>query len=94
MRKVSSTGNSLAYLLCQEQKSATADVRVVSNRIRKISLVVAALILAGVGAWAASTTQARVATPTLESVDPLQIMMNARNLPVDEHVDYSLEFPK
>jgi len=32
MRKVSYTGNSLAYLLCQEQKSATADVRVVQMR--------------------------------------------------------------
>jgi hypothetical protein len=32
MRKVSLIGNSLAYLLCQEQKCATADVRVISNR--------------------------------------------------------------
>ena len=98
MRKVSltgNTGNSLAYLLCQEQKCATADVRVVSNRrpdIRKISFVVAALILAGVGAWAASTTQARVATPTLESVDPLQMMTNAKNLPHEDFVDYTFVF--
>ena len=95
MRKVSSTGNSLAYLLCQEQKCATADVRVVSNRrpdIRKISLVAAALILAGVGAWAASTTQARVATSAGDPLDPMQIMMNAKNLPIEQHVDYSLEF--
>ena len=29
------TGNSLAYLLCQEQKCATADVRVVRTQLRK-----------------------------------------------------------
>jgi len=95
MRNLSSTGNSLAYLLREEQKCATGDVRVVSNRrpdIRKISLVVAALILAGVGAWAASTTQARVAAPARNPLDPMQIMMNAKNLPIEQHVDYSLEF--
>ena len=32
MRQVSVIGNSLAYLLCQEQKRATADVRVVSKQ--------------------------------------------------------------
>jgi hypothetical protein len=98
MRKVSLTGNSLAYLLCQEQKCATADVRVVSNRrpdIRKISLVVAALILAGVGAWAASTTQARVATPASDSIDPTQLTMSVKgHLPVAKFVDYSVLFPE
>ena len=29
------TGNSLAYLLCQEQKCATADVRVVRTQMHK-----------------------------------------------------------
>jgi hypothetical protein len=32
MRKTNVTGNSLAYLLSQEQKWATADVRVVSKK--------------------------------------------------------------
>jgi len=32
MRKTNVTGNSLAYLLSQEQKRATADIRVVSKK--------------------------------------------------------------
>jgi hypothetical protein len=61
--------------------------------MRKIGLiaVAAALTLVGVGGWmewVTSTSQARVATPT-ESVDPLQIMTNAKNLPHAEFVDYT-----
>jgi hypothetical protein len=90
------TGNSLAYLLCQEQKRATADVRVVSNRrpdIRKISLVVATLILTGVGGWIASTSQARVEGPALaEGIDPTQMTINARDLPTEAFTDYTFVF--
>ena len=90
------TGNSLAYLLCQEQKRATADVRVVSNRrpdIRKISLVVATLILTCVGVWMASATQAQVETSALvEVIDPSQMTINARNLPTQEFTDYTFVF--
>jgi hypothetical protein len=64
------TGNSLAYLLRQEEKKrAMADV--VSNKkpdMRKISLVVATLILtsvgAGVGAWAASSAYSAAVQPS------------------------------
>jgi ABC-type nickel/cobalt efflux system permease component RcnA len=61
--------------------------------MRKIGLiaVVAALILVGVGAWMEWVTldsQARLATPTLESVNPTQITKNAKDLPVAEFVDY------
>ena len=65
--------------------------------MRKTSLfaAAAALILAGgIGAWAISTTQARVeaAAPGV-SVDPLQIMMkNTKELPAEEFVDYSFVF--
>jgi hypothetical protein len=90
------TGNSLAYLLCQEQKRATADVRVVSNRrpdIRKISLVVATLILTCVGVWMASATQARVEAPAIsEGIDPSQMTINARDLPTEEFTDYTFVF--
>jgi hypothetical protein len=92
------TGNSLAYLLCQEQKRATADVRVVSNRrpdIRKISLVVATLILTCVGVWMASATQAQVeasASALVEVIDPSQMTINARNLPTQEFTDYTFVF--
>jgi hypothetical protein len=63
--------------------------------MRKISLfaVAAALILAGVGSWAASTTQARVDTPPPgPGIDTYQLMMNAKDLPTEHWVDYSVVF--
>jgi hypothetical protein len=92
------TGNSLAYLLCQEQKRATADVRMVSNRgpdIRKSSLVVATLILmTGFGVWAALSSHAQVEAAALaDLIDPSQITMNARDLPTTEFIDYTFHFP-
>jgi len=53
--------------------------------MRKISLVAAiALMLAGVGVWATSTIQARIAVPASAQIDPLQITKDARHLP-DAH---------
>ena len=44
--------------------------------MRKISLLAAiALVLAGVGVWATSTTQARIDVPVGAQVNPWQIMM-------------------
>jgi hypothetical protein len=62
--------------------------------MRKIALfaVPAAVILAGIGAWAASTTQARLATAPEVRVDPFPLMMNSKELPVEEFTDYSLVF--
>jgi hypothetical protein len=61
--------------------------------MRKISLVAAiALMLAGVGVWATSTTQARIDVPARVQIDPLQLTMGARHLPVEHFDDYSLEF--
>ena len=61
--------------------------------MRKISLVAAiALMLAGVAVWATSTTQARIDVPTAAQVNPLQITMGAKHLPVAHYDDYSLEF--
>jgi negative regulator of sigma E activity len=62
------------------------------THMRKIGLiaVAAALTLVGVGGWmewVTASSQARVATT--ESVDPLQIMTNAKNLPHAEFVDYT-----
>jgi hypothetical protein len=65
--------------------------------MRKISLVAAitaiALMLAGVGVWATSTTQARIDVPASAQIDPLQIMKGARHLPDAHYDDYSLVFP-
>ena len=61
--------------------------------MRKIKLVAAiASMLAGVGIWATSTTRARIDGPAGAQIDPLQIMMGKRNLPVAHYDDYSLEF--
>jgi len=61
--------------------------------MRKISLFAAiALMLAGVGVWATSTTQARFDVPAGAQINPLQITMGATHLPVVHYDDYSLEF--
>ena len=63
--------------------------------MRKISLHVIAtfLILTGVSGWIASTTQARVEAPTLaETINSLQITMNARDLPTEQFTDYTFVF--
>jgi len=61
--------------------------------MRKISLVAAiALMIAGVGVWATSTTQARNDVPGSAQINPFQITMGARHLPVAHYDDYSLEY--
>ena len=50
------------------------------------------LMLAGVGVWATSTTQARIDVPAGAQINPLQITMGARHLPVEHWDDYSLVF--
>src|SRR5207245_681537 len=59
--------------------------------LREIYLfAVAAALMAGFGAWAASTTQTRVAAPTGVRIDPSQMMMNAKDLPTQRVVDFSV----
>jgi hypothetical protein len=64
--------------------------------MRKIKLfaVAAALTVAGVGAWVATTTQARVIAPigARAAIEPLEMMKNARGLPAEEFIDYSFVF--
>ena len=61
--------------------------------MRKISLVAAiSFMLAGVGVWATSTTQARIDVPASAQIDPLQITKGARHLPDAHYDDYSLVF--
>ena len=63
------------------------------TQMRKINLVAAiASMLAGVGIWATSSTRARIDVPARAQINPLQITMGARNLPVARYDDYSLEF--
>jgi hypothetical protein len=75
--------------------------------MRKISLIAAiSLMLAGVGVWATSNTQARIDVPAGAQINSLQtmiggardlpnsfqIMMGAKDLPVAHYDDYSLVF--
>jgi hypothetical protein len=50
------------------------------------------LILAGVVAWSASTTQAFVPAPKLTQIDPLQIMTSAQDLPTQTYEDRTFVF--
>jgi hypothetical protein len=54
----------------------------------------AMLVVAGIVGWAsASTTHARIIVPTaIVQVEPFQMMVNAKNLPIVEFKDYSLIF--
>jgi hypothetical protein len=62
--------------------------------MRKTTLfaaVAAALIATGFGVWAASP--ARVAPSTIgQGIEPFQVMVNAKDLPRAEFVDYSFVF--
>jgi hypothetical protein len=54
--------------------------------MRKISLfaVAAAVVATGLGVWAASTTDARVAPSMDQRIKPSYLMMNAKELPTAE----------
>jgi hypothetical protein len=51
----------------------------------------AALIVACVGGWVISDTQARVATPA-NQIDPFTLMTSAKQLPTEHFADYSFVF--
>jgi hypothetical protein len=52
-------------------------------QMRKIRLLAAiALMLARVGVWATSTTQARIDLPAGAQINPLEITMGAKHLPL------------
>ncbi len=63
--------------------------------MRKIGLftaAAAALVLVGVGAWAGSTSHARVDALPGDRFDPAELMMNTKDLPEVEFVDYTFVF--
>ena len=70
-------------------------VRRIQMRKTNLFAIAAAVILAGVGAWAVLTTRApvAVAAPPVVQIDPSKMMMNARDdLPAERLVDYSVIF--
>src|SRR6516162_6991277 len=62
--------------------------------MRKISLFAfsPALIAIGFGVWAASPAKAPVSPSIVQGIEPLQMMVNAKELPVVEFVDYTFVF--
>ena len=59
--------------------------------MRKMVAAIASM-LASVGILATSTTRARIDVPAGAQIDPRQITIGARNLPVAHYDDYNLEF--
>ena len=64
--------------------------------MRKFSFfAVTILILAGIGAWTAWSTPARIVLPMNgRGIDPLQIMTSSKNMPNQHFLDYSLIYAK
>ena len=64
--------------------------------MRKISLFAfsPALIAIGFGVWAASPAKAPVSPSIVQGIEPLQMMVNVKELPVVELVDYTFVFPQ
>ena len=62
--------------------------------MRKISLFAfsPALIAIGFGVWAASPANAPAPPSTVQGIESLQIMVNAKELPTVEFVDYTFVF--
>jgi hypothetical protein len=57
----------------------------------KLFAVAAALVLAGAVGWMATTTHAQAPVLT-EGINPSEITMHAKNLPVEHYADYSFVF--
>jgi len=61
-------------------------------RTIRLFAIAAAMVATGVGVWAASTTNARVAPSMVQGVEPLQLMRNTKGLATVEFADYSFVF--
>ena len=62
--------------------------------MRKITLfaVAAAVIATGFGVWATAPTTARVTPSMSQGIEPFKLMINAKELPSVEFVDYTFVF--
>jgi hypothetical protein len=61
-------------------------------RKSRLFAIAATLIATGVGLWAASITNARVAPSTDHRIEPFQLMTHTKELPHVEFADYSFVF--
>jgi hypothetical protein len=64
----------------------------IQMRTIRLFAIAAAMVATGVGVWAASTTNARVAPSMVQGIEPLQLMMNAKGLATEEFADYTFVF--
>jgi len=80
---------------CGDQRSKYAVVKVgVTAFILAVISVTLALVLVseiGIGPWAVTTNE-RVPASTPAGIDPLQMMVNAKDLPSTKYVDYTFVF--
>jgi hypothetical protein len=63
--------------------------------MRKTTLfaaVASALIATGFGVWAASPAKAPASPSMVQGIDPLQMMVNAKEMPAVEYADYTFVF--
>jgi NO-binding membrane sensor protein with MHYT domain len=80
----------LAIALWLENKTPSARSRPL---IAVKGFAIITLIVAAVGVWFASTTQARIGPPMNGArIDPLQLMTTPKDMPTDHFVDYSLVY--
>ena len=62
------------------------------RKISSFAVAAAALVATGLGVWAASATNGGVAPSISHRIEPLQLMMNAKELPSVEFADYTFVF--
>ena len=62
--------------------------------MRKTTLfaVAAAVIATGFGVWAAGPANAPASPSMVHGIDPLQMMVNAKEMPTVEYADYTFVF--
>jgi hypothetical protein len=58
----------------------------------RLFAVTAALLATGFAVWVASPTNARVSPSIGQAVEPFRLMMNAKEMPPVEFVDYTFVF--
>ena len=58
----------------------------------RLLAVTAAVIATSFGMWAAAPAHAPASPSTVQGIEPLQMMVNAKELPTTEFVDYTFVF--
>ena len=62
------------------------------RKISSFAVAATALVATGFGVWATSTTHGRVPLSASHRIEPLQLMMNAKDLPSVEVADHTFVF--